>query len=454
ILIPPMTAPHGATRQGPSAGLPRSMLENLGGAGPLAQGGVLGIRAGEYGWGQGDSHWEHGECAEGVADGLHGDRALVAISGSKTTRGAPVPHWRNNPGHQSQVIGALISPRNDDKLRSGAPWGAAWISKQQENQMVSGLVAKLGLDVDEIKSHGLPAKTASRIARLIYVHSFGFHKSVDEICLHAKDRSRLLAKIWRTFLSTWDEQLGMTFGSQLVEAASQRDYLVDEFEKTAGESESLRHGMRRMVHYSLERMLHERMGMEERDILRSQLEIERQNHDTTSKKLTEETVKVGEVHATIDDYKMLADTARGEVKKMQAENQRMKDAHRDIQLEIKNKQQELGAMKANEMHLLKSIEQLRAEVGYKEGQQNQLVKDTEANITKYESSSAQHANEMQKIKESNYELAWSKAILSGQCSTLKVWLRVAFCRITLSGTVLELVVWGGDKAGYGQRCED
>lgn len=61
-----------------------------------------------------------------------------------------------------------------------------------------------------------------------------------------------------------------------------------------------------MVHLSLERMLHERVGLQEKDLLRSQLEAEREGHRVAKVKAEEVKNATLKLQAEAVDYQVHA----------------------------------------------------------------------------------------------------------------------------------------------------
>lgn len=58
------------------------------------------------------------------------------------------------------------------------------------------------------------------------------------------------------------------------------------------------------VHLSLERMLHERVGLQEKDLLRSQLEAERQAHVATKRHADEVVAGLAQLRNQLEDYQV------------------------------------------------------------------------------------------------------------------------------------------------------
>jgi len=78
-----------------------------------------------------------------------------------------------------------------------------------------------------------------------------------------------------------------------------------------GQADSLQEGLKKMVHLSLERMLHDRVGSQEKDLLRSQLEAERDAHRLTRERVAAHHSELATQQQYVRDYEVRSLPLRG-----------------------------------------------------------------------------------------------------------------------------------------------
>ncbi|GMH43321.1 hypothetical protein BSKO_11243 [Bryopsis sp. KO-2023] len=69
--------------------------------------------------------------------------------------------------------------------------------------------------------HRLSEKDAYHLYKLIYTHSFHFHKIVHGLCEGARHRNELVRTVWKTYAMLWTEALNTFFDSEVI-SLSQR----------------------------------------------------------------------------------------------------------------------------------------------------------------------------------------------------------------------------------------
>jgi hypothetical protein len=117
------------------------------------------------------------------------------------------------------------------------------------------------------------------------------------------------------------------FDSQLVHVEEERAALSAELKDKTTINSKLEEGLKRMVTMSLERALQDRVGLQEKDLLRSQLEMEREAHRATVARLDEQHRAAGKLQGDLEDYRMLSDRARKEMNRQQVCDTRSRNNH-------------------------------------------------------------------------------------------------------------------------------
>jgi hypothetical protein len=278
--------------------------------------------------------------------------------------------------------------------------------------------ADVGLSEHDLQHHGVDAEMLTGLGRLINVYSHGFHQSVAHVVSGARDRQLLMSKVAQAFLRKWSDSMGVVFASPLVDMYEDNDAMRTELELKRHQADSLQEGLRKMVHLSLERMLHDRVGSQEKDLLRSQLEAERDAHRLTRERVSAHHAELATQQQYVRDYEMLAAKARRELQTAEGITRRLESEAEMMRAQLRVRDQEIAVLRTNDGRTKTALDALKSEIGFKEGQQAQLVEDAGVMVRNAELAVEDRNAELDALKKANKDLHVAKALLAGQVAPL------------------------------------